>query len=175
MSVNDLVKVSMFAAITAVFSQVTIPIGLVPISLGTFAVYLSAVFLTPKNAFYSQLVYLMLGIIGLPVFNNFGVGIGHLLGPTGGFAISYPLVALISSLVINKTAEYKYNLVFVVVGFILSTIVCYFIGTIWFSKVLDMKIIESLPIVMYPFIVPDAIKIAVCSAVYTKRRSTSII
>lgn len=163
MKTNDLVKVALFAALTAILSQVIIPIGLVPISLGTFAVYMCAIFLNPKNAFLSQVIYLLLGVIGLPVFNNFGAGIGHLMGPTGGFAISYPFVALIASSFIYKSRSYdfKVKISLITTGFILATITCYVFGITWFTYVLDMSVSEALPIVAYPFIVPDSIKIVV--------------
>lgn len=160
MNAKSLVRISLFSALTAILSQISIPIGPVPISLGTFAVYLTAVFLTPKEAFYSQVVYLILGIIGIPVFSGFGSGLSHLMGYTGGFAISYPIVAFICSLSVKYYRD-NYNTIILFLGFIFATLVCYLFGVLWFSNVTKIDMFSALYIVVYPFILSDLIKITI--------------
>ncbi len=176
MKTRNLVRIAIFSALTAALSQLVIPIGPVPISLGTFAVYISAAFLSPKNAFISQVVYLILGVIGLPVFSNFGTGIAHLLGPTGGFALSYPFVALISALVISSVkGDLGVGNYFVIFsGYTVATVICYTFGIVWFSYVVDMTIKEALPLVCYPFIPGDLIKIAISIVIYSRLKDLEI-
>ncbi len=177
MKTKDLVRIAIFSALTAVLSQVVIPIGVVPISLGTFAVYISAMFLSPKNAFISQSIYLLLGVIGLPVFSNFGSGLGHLVGPTGGFALSYPFVALVSAYVISKsvTKSGKEKPLMIFAGYILSTIVCYLFGVTWFCYTQDVSFLTALPLVCYPFIPGDLIKIVTCVIIYNRVEHLEIV
>lgn len=171
MKTNILVRVSFFTALTAVLSQLSIPIGPVPISLGTLAVYLSAVFLKPKYAFLSQFVYLCIGIIGIPVFSNFGGGISYLLGYTGGFAISYPIVAFCAStfVVIAKENE-RFKVPILIFGFILSTLICYSLGIVWFCYVAKVGFTAAFPIVVLPFIPADFIKIGIVCYIASRKQ-----
>ena len=97
LSVKSLTIIAFFAALTAVLAQIAIPIPFspVPISFGLVAVYISGILLKPKHALYSQICYLILGMMGVPVFGGFKGGIGVLFGPTGGYLIVYPLMAWI--------------------------------------------------------------------------------
>lgn len=175
MNVNSLVKIALFSAITAVLSQVAIPIGPVPISLGTMAVYLTAVFLSPRDAFLAQCSYLLLGVVGLPVFSNFGSGIGHLMGPTGGFAFSYPFVAFIVALSISKSSGLGINIRLMIKGFglVIATSLCYLLGIIWFMRVTGMNLSASIPLVLLPFLLGDSIKIVVTLIVSEKVKRSS--
>lgn len=78
---------ALFAALTAVLSQISFPIPFTPIvfTMGVMAVYLTAALLPKWNALLAQLVYLLLGAVGLPVFSGFNGGVGAILGPTGGY------------------------------------------------------------------------------------------
>ena len=83
---KELTRIALFAALTALLSQIIIPLpGAVPISLGTLGVMLCGGLLPPRQAFWSMAAFLLLGGVGLPVFASFGGGLGVLFGPTGGF------------------------------------------------------------------------------------------
>ena len=80
------VFVALTAAITSILSQIALPSPTgVPMTLQTFAFALIGYILFSKHAFYSILLYLLLGAVGLPVFANFRGGFMHLAGLTGGF------------------------------------------------------------------------------------------
>ena len=101
--VKNMIYCSMFACIIAILAQIKIDLpSLVPITLQTLGIYLISCYLKPKLAFISTVVYLFMGIIGLPVFTGFKGGIGVLLGPTGGYIFSFPIMVSITSLIINK-------------------------------------------------------------------------
>ena len=124
----------LFAAFTAVFSQISLPIGPVPISCSLIAVYLAGLFLPVKTAALSQLVYLLLGIVGVPVFAGFQSGAARLAGPTGGYLLVYPVMALLLSLamvIYDKKLVRKplaARAAYIVSAMLVSLIVCYAAG-----------------------------------------------
>ena len=99
---KDLAIMAFFAALTAICSQIQIPLPYVPINLALFSVHLCGLLLGSKRAVLSQSVFLLLGLIGLPVFAGFKGGPGVLFGKTGGYIIGYLLCALIDGLIAGK-------------------------------------------------------------------------
>ena len=97
-----IVLCGIFAAFTAICAMISIPFGPVPMNLVHIAIFISAWILGPVWAAASQIIYIVLGIIGLPVFSNFSAGVGHILGPTGGYILAYPLVAYLAGIVFNN-------------------------------------------------------------------------
>ena len=95
-SVRDICYAGLFAAVIAVMAQISIPMPLgVPMTMQTFAITLAAVVLGSKLSAIATLVYLLLGAVGVPVLANFSGGIDKFVGPTGGFLISFPIMAYI--------------------------------------------------------------------------------
>ena len=129
MKTRDLVVCSLFAAMTAVLSQISIPLpNGIPLTLQLLAVFLCGVILGAKKGFISTLVYVALGAIGLPVFAGFTGGFQYIVGYSGGFIISFPIVAFIIGFVSEKTD----NMVLILLSTILGLIVSYTIGTLVF-------------------------------------------
>ena len=81
---KSMVLMALFAALTCVLAPLSIPIGPVPISFTNLVIYFSLYVLGWQRATITYLVYLLLGLVGLPVFSGFAGGIGKLAGPTGG-------------------------------------------------------------------------------------------
>lgn len=156
-AVKDLVFTAMFAAIIAVCSILSIPIGEVPVTLQTFAVCLSAAVLGWKRGTLSVLVYVLLGAVGVPVFAGMSGGVGILAGPTGGYIIGFIPAALIIGLAADKWERRALPLT---LAMALGVLVCYAIGTVWFMVVTGMHLGESLMLCVVPFLIPDAVKIA---------------
>jgi biotin transport system substrate-specific component len=84
-----------FALLTALgaFVRIPLPFTPVPITLQTFFVLAAGIYLGSRDAAFSQLGYLALGAVGLPVFAGGGAGFGHFLGVTGGYLIAFPIAA----------------------------------------------------------------------------------
>lgn len=170
----DVTLTAMFTAITAVLSQIAIPIGPVPISCSLIAVYLTGLLLSPKLAVLSQVVYLLLGAVGVPVFANFGAGIAKLAGPTGGYLVVYPVLALGISLamrlydkkIADKQSKSKAALgkrvAFLAVTLTLALVLCYATGTIWFVLYSGASFQKALSLTVIPFIAGDIVKIILC-------------
>ncbi len=98
-----------FTMLTAVAAQITIPVKPVPFTLQTMMVVLAGAFLGSKKGAYSQLIYLFLGCMGLPVFAQIpdtSIGFARLLGPTGGYLIAFPLGAFLTGYLVEKSKSY---------------------------------------------------------------------
>ena len=103
---------ALFAALTAIFSQIMIPLPFtpVPINLALLAVWLCGIVLGAKRGAISILVYILLGAIGVPVFHGFMGGIGVLAGPTGGYIVGYlPAVVIFGFLYNRYISVNNYN------------------------------------------------------------------
>ena len=165
MKTRDLVVCSLFAAMTAVLSQISIPLpNGIPLTLQLLAVFLCGVILGAKKGFISTLVYVALGAIGLPVFAGFTGGFQYIVGYSGGFIISFPLVAFIIGFVSDKTD----NMVLILLSTILGLIVSYTIGTLVFSLVTNTSISASLAACVIPFIFTDLLKCFIATVIGLK-------
>ena len=99
MTTKDICFIGIFAAAMVIVAQITIPLpGGVPMTLQTFIVPLAGAVLGSKKGAIAAVVYILLGAVGLPVFSGFRGGIGVIAGPTGGFVLSYPIMALVVGL-----------------------------------------------------------------------------
>ena len=156
---RDLVYIAICTSLICICSWITIP-GTIPFTLQTFAIFVTLGLLGWRRGLFSILIYIILGIIGLPVFSSFNSGIGVILGPTGGYIIGFIFAALIYSLI---SLFIKNENVLLILGFTLSLIICYLIGTVWFYYVYsgnnEITLLSVLTMCVFPFIVPDILKI----------------
>jgi biotin transport system substrate-specific component len=95
LSIRDITQAGIFTALTAIGAFISIPIGPVPITLQSFFVLLSGIFLGSKKALFSQITYLLLGLIGFPIFAGFTGGIQSIFKPSFGFIIGYVAAAYV--------------------------------------------------------------------------------
>ena len=162
----DIVSVAMMTALIVVCSWIYLPIGNIPVTLQTFAVCAAVGIFGMKKGTLAVAVYLILGILGLPVFSFFKGGIGALFGATGGYTIGFVLFALISGVIINKSKKIPV----MILGFTIGLIVCYATGTLWFlfvyMKDTGMEgLITAITTCVLPFVIPDIIKIVLAAVV----------
>lgn len=156
--ITDMVFTALFVAVIVVCSQIIIPVGYVPVTLQTVGVFLSAAVLGARWSGVSVLIYILLGVVGLPVFSGFSSGAGYLLGPTGGYIVGFFFTALVVGFITEKLGKSTKVLA---VAMVLGLLVCYTIGTVWFCFVMKQDFIYGLLWCVLPYIVPDIIKIAV--------------
>ncbi len=164
-SLRKLTLCALFAALTAVCAQITIPISVIPITLSLLAVYMSGAMLGPVYGGISMAVYLLLGFVGLPVFQSMTGGAQVLLGPTGGYAVGYIFASVISGAVVSfkKDKIYVYP-----IGMTAGCAVCYAFGTGWYVIMNHVPVVSALSTCVLPFIPGDIIKIALASALSFK-------
>jgi biotin transport system substrate-specific component len=167
MQAKKMMLCALFAALTAVVSQVVVPIGPVPISLGTFAVFCAGALLGSKLGAVSLMVYALLGAAGAPVFAMFRGGLGALAGPTGGYIVGYIPAAFLTGLLVEKTN--KNNKIHLYLTAMLAGMLTYFsLGTAWFAASTDTGFAEALMICVVPFLPGDFLKIT-AAALLAKR------
>ena len=116
-----LAMTALMAAVTCVLAPMAIPIGPVPISLTNLAIYLSLYLLGWKWGTASYVVYMLIGMVGVPVFSGFTGGLGKLAGPTGGYIIGFVPMAVLAGLVIDHSRNRAVQFV----GMAAATAVCY--------------------------------------------------
>lgn len=164
-NVKRLVLTALFAAVQCILSLISVPLPFspVPFTLGLLAVFLSGSFLPPLNAFLAQVIYILIGIVGIPVFAGFKSGIAVLAGPTGGFLIAYPFMALIVALFVRYFSE-KSKFFLPLAGMILSIAVCYVLGTAVYCIYAKTSVAAALPMVVLPFIPFDCVKAVIAAA-----------
>ncbi len=165
-----MVFTAMFAALIAVCSIISIPIGQVPVTLQTFAVCLTAAMLGCKRGTLAVFVYILLGAVGVPVFAGMTGGIGILAGPTGGYIIGFLLTALTVGFAAERFSRKALPLILSMVAGVLA---CYAVGTVWFMAVYKTGFVEALMLCVVPFLVFDAVKIAL--AVLLSNRLSKVV
>ena len=152
---------ALMTAVTCVLAPMSIPIGPVPISFTNLAIYISLYLLGWKWGTVSYLVYVLIGMAGLPVFSGFTGGLGKLAGATGGYIVGFLPMAVIAGLVIDRCQNRGVQFAGMVVG----TAVCYAFGTAWFCVLMDSTPLAALSLCVFPFIPGDLAKMAVAMAV----------
>lgn len=153
----QLVFCALFAALTAVLSQFSIPIGPVPINLATLSVFIAGAVLGAKFGALSQLVYVLLGAAGLPVFAGFRGGVHVIVGPTGGYILGYIAAAWLVGLI---SRHFGGKILGLLVSMVAGLLLCYLLGTVWFIIVTKTGLWASLTLCVLPFLIGDAVKIA---------------
>lgn len=153
-SVVDMCIIALFTAVIAIMAQLSIPMPMgVPMTMQTFAITLAAIILGAKRSTISTVIYLLLGMVGVPVLANFSAGLDKFVGPTGGFLLSFPIMAFI----IGWGADHKdaFPGAFIVM-LIAGTVVNYIGGIAMFCILTGNSVAVGFTACVLPFI-PTAI------------------
>ena len=163
-SVSEMALIAVMAAVTCIMGPLSIPIpfSVVPISLTNLAVYLAIYVLGCRRGTLSYLVYLLLGLVGVPVFSGFSGGVGKLFGPTGGYLLGFIFMALICGWAID---HFSCKLVPSFIGMLLGTVVCYAFGTAWLAYQANLTFMAALAAGVLPFIPGDLAKMVIAAVV----------
>ena len=160
------ISASVFVALCA---RVTLPLPFtpVPLTLQNFGVLLVGLALGPRRAFAALVLYLLEGAVGMPVFNPAGPGgIAQLVGPTGGYLMTYPLVALVAGFGAGDAKHFGRTLL----ASIGAEVLLFAGGIAWFSLVAHMPAAKALSFTVYPFAFAEIIKIMTASALAPRVR-----
>ena len=172
-SVRDMALIALGAALIAVCSWIAVPSPLpggVPFTLQTFAVCLLAALYGPRKGLWTLVCYLLLGLVGLPVFAGFQSGAGVLLGVTGGYLLGFFFTALVVGLAAERLGR---RLPVLLGAMALGLALCYAFGTLWFVRVYAgnggaMSLGSALGLCVLPYLLPDGVKL-VLAALLTGR------
>lgn len=159
---KTLILIGLMAAILSILGPLTVPLPFspVPISFASLALSYSVILLGRKNSTISCLIYLLLGLIGLPIFSNFSSGPSKLLGPTGGYLIGYLLFVSIAGFILD---HFPKKILYSILGFTLGTVALYTLGTLWLSYQMDLSFGEAFSLGVLFYIPGDIIKILLAS------------
>lgn len=171
-STKSMLLCALFAAMTAVLSQIVLllPFTPVPVNLATLAVLLGGAVLGAKRGLLSQLIYVLLGAIGLPVFSKMAGGFMVLAGPTGGYLLGYIFAAGLTGLLVDKLPQKPF---FPPIAMLCGLAVCYLFGTAWYVFLTNSAIPQALLLCVVPFLPGDAFKILVAALLTPKLRKTA--
>ena len=158
MKVRDMTLTAVTAALICIAGPLTIAVGPVPLSLATFAVYLAGAILGKKQGTIAAGLYLVIGIIGVPVFSGFSGGFQKLAGVTGGYLIGYLPLAFLSGLGAER-AEREGRRWILPAMMVIGTALLYVIGTAWFMIQTGNALGAALSMCVLPFLPGDAAKI----------------
>jgi biotin transport system substrate-specific component len=170
--VGNVARAVLFAAATAATAPVDLVHPLapnVPITLQTLWVYLSGIVLGPVWAGFAFVLYLLAGVVGLPVFAGASAGLGVLLGPTGGFLVGFPLAAVTIGVVTHGVDGLdplgELSTARMVAALVAGSAVVYAAGAVGFSLVQSVGLLASVSAVVVPFLPVAALKMAATVAI----------
>lgn len=151
-----MVLIALGAALIAVASQITFPIGTVPITLQTLAVGLIASLYRIRETFFTLLLYILLGVIGLPVFSGAIGGISEIYGPTGGYLLAFLISGTLVTALLAIFQKNAYSLAIInTLGLVLTLL----LGTLWLKIFTHTSWHAALLIGFLPFIAGEILKL----------------
>ncbi len=152
--------IALMAVLISVCSWLSVPAA-IPFTMQTFAVFTALLLLGGRRGSIAVAVYIALGAVGLPVFSGFAGGVGKLMGPSGGYIFGFVLTGLsywLGERLLGKKLWVK------IISLIIGLALCYAFGTVWFVKVYSaakpISYASALGLCVFPFIIPDAAKMA---------------
>ncbi|NJE10666.1 biotin transporter BioY [Thermococcus sp. MAR1] len=154
MNPREVAFTGLFTALTAVGAQISIPLGPVPVTLQVLMVLLSGLVLGPRVGFLSQIIYVLAGAVGLPVFAGFSGGFSYLYGPTGGYLLAFPLAAFFAGYLAENFEGRKG----MVIGSFLGVSVIYLLGWLRLAFFLGGDFHRAFLLGVLPFVPIDVAK-----------------
>ena len=166
----SIVLIAVSAALITICSWISITVGPVPFTLQTMAIFAVLMTIGGARGSVAVIIYLLLGLVGVPVFAGFKGGPASFLGPTGGFLVGFAVASLVW-LLIEKLLRDKMSssmvkrILYGVINAVICEVVMYTIGVIWFIVVYGQQtgpigLGAVLSMCVVPFIIPDIVKIA---------------
>ena len=163
---RKLTRCALFAAMMALCAWIAIPLGYTVFTMQTFAVLLALGVLGGKRGTVSILCYLLLGVVGLPVFSSFQGGIAALLGPTGGYLWGFMLTGLVYwGLEAWGRAP----------AMIAGLLTCYACGAAWYMVYTGGGLVPVLMQTVLPYLIPDAVKLSLALKIAKRLKNTTVL
>lgn len=162
---SELFWIVSFSILTAISAQVSIPIKPVPFTLQTMVVLLAGAFLGAKNGAYSQVLYIFLGAIGLPIFAQTAdgtMGFARLIGPTGGYLLAFPAAAYLVGYLTEKNQKY----LTVIISMFVAELLVIFVGTLYLYAAYLHNFVDAVKAGAAIFTVWMVVKVFAAAAIY---------
>jgi biotin transport system substrate-specific component len=161
---STVITVVLATALVAICAHIAMPLGFtpIPITMQTFAVLLLGLLFSPGAAFACLALYLVEGAFGLPVFSPHGPGgLAQLLGPSGGYLLSYPLAAALASLIYHRGRR---RFVDAIAAAGLASILILAAGASWLGLLGHLRFSVVFAQSIAPFLFGDAVKVVAATA-----------
>ncbi len=168
-SIVNMILAALSAAFIAVCSWITIPFT-IPFTLQTFAIFCVLTVFGAKIGLCGITVYILLGLVGLPVFSGFRSGAGTLLGATGGYIIGFLFIGIIFAISQKIFGEKPLAQI---LSLFVGLVICYAFGTVWFWAVYadstgKMTLAAAFSVCVLPFVIPDIVKLLLAALIAKK-------
>lgn len=160
-------RILAFVCFTAVAAQLAVPLPFtpVPVTMQTLFVVLAGLTLGARDGFYALASYLALGLAGAPVFAGFSFGPAAILGPTGGYLVSFPAAALVSGFLFERLGPSRFAAFF---ASLCGMILILAGGAFYLSFIAGLPFGQTAAFAILPFLAVDLAK-AVIAALLSKR------
>lgn len=167
MKIKDMAYIALLAVVISICSWISIFVMSVPFTMQTFGVFCALLLLGGKRGFFAILLYVFIGMVGLPVFSGFRSGVAVLMGPTGGYIVGFILCGAFYWALEKRGRPWWLLAV--------GNVICYLFGSLWYVYVYAsggkaVSFGAALLTCVVPYIVPDAVKL-VLALVVSKRLS----
>lgn len=169
-STKEMALTGLMAAMICLLAPLSLPIFEIPVTLGFLAIYFVVSVLGMKLGTLSVLIYILLGLAGLPVFSKFRGGPDVLFGPTGGYIIGYLFMAPICGYFVDR---WNGKVLLRFLGMVLGSIVCYLFGTVWYwlTNAADKSFLYGLSVCVLPYVPFDLAKLVIAMVTGGQLRS----
>ena len=147
------------------YIRIPVPGTPVPITLQTFFVVLSGAVLGSRLGLFSQIGYIFLGAIGLPVFQGYAFGMAHIMGSTGGYMMGFMAASFLIGRILEKESQGLFK---VAASFALGNVVLYSLGTLWLMFIYRISFVNAVLIGVLPFFTIELAKIFLAAVIYSK-------
>lgn len=158
-NIKELTVIALMAALLCVLGPMSLPIGPVPVSLTNLTLYFIIYLVGTKRTAIAYVIYMLIGLAGLPVFSGYAGGPQKLLGPTGGYIIGFLPMILVMGLVVER---HEKNRILCILAMEAATWIPYLLGTAWLARTAGMTFGAAFGVGVLPFIILDLVKI--CAA-----------
>ena len=160
--------VAAFVVLTALgaFVRIPLPFTPVPLTLQTFFVLLAGAFLGSNLGSLSQASYILLGVIGIPLFTNAGSGATYLFGPTGGYLAGFVLSAFFLGVALRQTRGFFATFLF----FVLADFIILGCGMLWLRLLSGYALRRLFLMGFVPFVAGDIVKAYIATGIYRTLR-----
>lgn len=164
MKARDMILIALFTALTAIGAFIKIPIPPVPITMQLAFVVYAGIFLGARKAMMSQLLYLLIGLIGIPIF-TYGGGITYIFQPTFGYLIGFLLCATVIGFGVDRMGKvtflglFAWSILGLALVYVIGVLYLYGIVNVYFGQVMTMT--AALKVGLLPFILKDLIVLVI--------------
>jgi biotin transport system substrate-specific component len=166
-TIDAVIGVTFFIIATTLGAYIRIPVPgtPVPITLQTFFVVLSGAVLGSRLGLFSQAGYILLGVIGLPVFQGYASGMAHVFGSTGGYLIGFMAASFLTGKMLEKDGR---NLLSVTASLAIGSVIIYTPGILWLMLLYRISFVNAIMIGVLPFFTIELVKVFLAAVVYSK-------